>query len=98
MAYVLRWNPKAARGRANELVDMLKSQRDSLGEGTVARIYTNVFGDADQLIAEIEFPDIESAAKAYEATLDDEVDAQLKESGWYDIVASQRVEIWKLVD
>ncbi|MEM7118896.1 MAG: hypothetical protein AAF614_41145 [Chloroflexota bacterium] len=98
MSYVLRWNPKAARGRWHELVEVLKNQRDSLGEGTVARIYTNVFGDADQIIAEIEFPDIESAAKAYEATFDDEQEAQLRESGWYDIVASQRVEIWKLVD
>ena len=98
MTYVIRWNPKAARGRAKELVELLKSQRDSLGEGTVARIYTNVFGDNDQLIAEVEFPDIESVAKAVEPLLGEEQEARLKESGWYDLVTSQRVEVWKLVD
>jgi hypothetical protein len=66
--------------------------------GSGSRLYTNVFGDNDILAAELEFDDIEAAARFVAEIEGDESQSDITARGWYDISAGNVVELWKIVD
>lgn len=97
--YVVRWVAKVKRGYAQNVINFNKGVRDGdhFG-GKVVRIYANVFGDNDIVCTEVEFPDIQSAAKAVEFVESGETQAKVTAGSWYDISAGMVVEMWKVIE
>lgn len=59
--YVVRWQFRCKWEKDATLVEALKAI--TAAEGTTGRIYSYVFGEVPIVISEVEFPDVESAAR-----------------------------------
>jgi len=93
--YIVRYNAKIKRGRMQNAIAFAKRQQGQL-ENQNSRIAVNVFGDNDMIAMELEFDDIEAAARHVEYN-ESEGQADIIDQGWYDISAGNVVELWQVV-
>jgi hypothetical protein len=98
--YVVRWVAKAKRGHVQDVINYFKGLRDNNPnlDGKVVRIYANIFGENDIVCSEVEFADMESAAKFVDFTESDEAQAQRLEGDWYDMTTGLVLQMWKVID
>ena len=94
--YVIRGKAKAKRGHAQALINHFRNAK--IENGKITRIYANIFGDNDIVAVELEFDDIESAARHMEWIESEETQKEVTGTGWYDMTQGNAVELWKVID